>query len=127
LDYENLIAKIKDENDFPGLKIDLLRVLIVNIGSRWKSDLLKDISMFRKVLNRKKEFGKEEINRALKDLQARGLIGLEDRPKATRDGSKPDVLISLKDPVEIREVFKDDEVLMEYRRETGWAKDTEDL
>lgn len=119
VDYESVIRELEKGDGLSDTKLDSLRVLAEKFGKRWKSDLLRDLNLFRKIIGRRGEVRSDDFDNALRELERDGLVDTEDRPKATGEGPKPDTLISLTDLNGIRKALADDEVLREYRRKSG--------
>lgn len=122
-DYESKIMGIEKSEESSEIKLDLLRVLVVNVGARWKSDLFQDFKLFQDAVGRETKAHEDEFEGALEFLKNEGLIETEDRPKATRSGSQPDTLVSLSGPMEARKALSDDETLRKYRRQMDYNID----
>lgn len=108
MNYMEALEEMKSGGCSSSIGLDILRVLINNFGKIWKSELPTDLSLFREQAGRKKIVSEEDFEKALNSLENKKLIECNDRLKATREGGKPDSLISLTDLKSALDVFSDD-------------------
>lgn len=114
LDYIASVKKMKNGDKFSIIKLDIIRILLDSFGTRWKSELLRDLNVFRRHLGRM-DISKDDFEDMLKELVSGGFVESDDRPRATRKGGEPDSLISLKYLEETRKALSGDEDLKKYR------------
>lgn len=115
MDYKEAVSGFEDEGGTSDLRIDLLRVLVAETGPQWKSDLIRELQMFRKETDRQEEVQEESLEDALRELESGDLVEIENRKKATREGGSADALISLTDPSKAEIALSKDEILKNYR------------
>lgn len=113
VNYSFLTEKSK-EGALLDLKADIVRVLIKNNGTSWETDLVQDLKSFRELTDRSREIEKTEVKNALDELSESNLLRIEDRLRASRNGSKEDSLINLEDLEDARTTFSNDDKLREY-------------
>ncbi len=94
-------------------KLDVLRALVLNLGSLWRSELVNELSSlcaFKKV----PVMNDAEIDAALVKLVSDGAIKVEAMIKAAYPESKDDKLISLADVRVTSRALSKDKVLSSY-------------
>lgn len=113
-EISELLSNRDDERS--QVKLDVLRVLVVNPGSSWRSELIQDLVLLRSF---KGEPGAsaDEIDNALDGLEKDGLLTVEEQVKGMMDGPREDSLISLSDLNTIRGALSSDGVLARYMHE----------
>ena len=96
--------------------LDVLRVLVVNRGTSWRSELVQDLALLRAFKGESEAVDKEELDKALKRLEENELVKTEDRIRGDLGarGEVKDVLIWLTDFVATQAALSKDRTLSSY-------------
>lgn len=102
-----------------GLKramLDVLRVLVVNKGVSWRSELIQDLALLYSFRDEPKIADEGELDLVLGELEMEGLVKVETRAKGALDAPRSikDKLISLVDLRATYNALSGDGVLTSY-------------
>jgi len=98
--------------------LDVLRTLVVCGGTSWKSELVRDLALFRTFKGGTGAVDEKELDEALGRLGKEGLVKAEKRVRADMSarGGVEDELITLVDILATRNALAKDRVLTSYMR-----------
>ena len=113
------ILSAEKRGSLPREMLDVLRVLIVHSGTSWKSELARDLALFRTFKGGTGAVDEEELDEALGRLGKEGLVKVEKRTRADMSarGGAEDELITLVDLSATRNALARDRVMSSYIRE----------
>lgn len=106
----------EQEHEQSRAKLDVLRVLVVNRGLSWRSELIQDLGLLC-AFKSEPEVGEGVVDKSLEELERDGLLKIEERVRGMMDGPREDELISLADPNATRSALSGDGVLTRYIHE----------
>jgi len=113
-EVSELLSRGKDERS--RAKLDVLRVLVVNRGTSWRSELIQDLRLLYDFKGEPEEVDEGALDRALDELHRGGLLRVEERVRGMLAAGKSerDKLISLTDYAKIRDAMSSDRILTLY-------------
>jgi len=105
-----------EKRGLPRAMLDVLRVLVVNQGASWRSELVQDLALLYAFRGDPGAVDERGLDEALGELGKKGLVRVEGRVKGTMDarGSAKDKLISLADYAATQGALSRDRTLMSY-------------
>lgn len=103
----------------PRAMLDVLRVLVVDNGVSWKSELIQDLALLYSFKGGPETVDEGKLDEALRELEKERLVRVEEKVKATLGEPKGvrDELISLADFRPTQIALSKDRVLTSYMRE----------
>jgi len=104
------------QGGLPHAMLDVLRVLVINKGVSWRSELIQDLVLLYAFRGDPEAVDEGELDEALRELGKKELVGVEERVKGTMgaQGSIKDKFISLADYVAIQSALSKDKTLTSY-------------
>lgn len=119
---EKQISKMlssEKQGGLPRAMLDVLRVLVVNNGVSWRSELIQDLALFYGFRGKPEAVDEGKLDEALKELEKEELMRAEEKVKATLGAPEGvrDELISLADFRATQIALSKDRVLTSYMRE----------
>jgi len=111
----DLIAR-EGEGELQRLMADIIRVLAIYVGVSWRSELIPDLTKLHSFQGRVEAVDPPLLDRALRELKARGLITIEARTRGflTSPKTYTDWLIRLTDLPSTIDVLREDQTFMAY-------------
>ena len=102
----------------PREMLDVLRVLIVYGGASWKSELARELPLFRAFEGGPAPVNEMKLDEALRRLEKEGLVKVEKRVRADMgaQGSEEDELVTIVDISATRNALAKNRVLTSYIR-----------
>ena len=97
--------------------LDVLRVLVVNQGTSWRSELIQDLGLLQSFKGEPEPVDERGLDEALEGLEKGGLIKVEKRVMGMMDRPREDKLVSLTDLTATRIALSRDGVLSRYMHE----------
>lgn len=96
--------------------LDVLRVLVVNKGTSWKSELIQDLALLNAFKGKPEAINEGKLNEALRKLGEKELVRIEERVRGTMSarGGVKDKLISPVDFLATQNALSKDRVLTAY-------------
>ncbi len=96
---------------------DVLRVLAMSLGSIWLSELVGEINAFNISLGIEKNYSRNDVLKAIKNLEKMGIVEVREAIKAVlgSTGGMKDYLISIKDLADIIPLVSTDEKFVRYK------------
>ena len=113
------ILSTEKRGSLPREMLNVLRVLVVYSGTGWKSELVRELSLFHAFKGEPEAVDEMQLDGALGKLEKEGLVKVEKRVRADMGarGSVEDELITLVDILATRNALAKDRVLTSYMRE----------
>lgn len=110
------ILSREKQGGLPHAMLDVLRVLVINKGVSWRSELIQDLALLNAFRGEPETVDEGELDEALRGLRKKELVGVEERVKGTMgaQGSIKDKFISLADYVAIQSALSRDRTLISY-------------
>lgn len=110
------ILSSEKQGGLPHAMLDVLRVLVVNRGTSWRSELIQDLVLLYAFRGDPEAVDEGELDEALRELGKKELVRVEERVKGTMgaQGSIKDKLISLADYVATQGALSRDRTLISY-------------
>jgi len=111
------------QGGLPSAMLDVLRVLVVDRGVSWRSELIQDLALLNAFRREPEAVDERELDEALRELGKNGMVKIEERIKGTmgaRGGIK-DKLISLSDYVATQAILSKDRTLTSYMHQRAIA------
>jgi len=104
------------QGGLPHAMLDVLRVLVINKGVSWRSELIQDLVLLYSFRGNPEAVNEGELDEALRELGKKELVRVEERVKGTMgaQGSIKDKLISLVDYVATQSALSRDRTLISY-------------
>lgn len=100
----------------PGDKtLDVLRVLVLNLGALWLSELVNELSSLH-LFKKEPSMSEAEVDQAVVRLASEGFLKVELGVKASMTESKDDKLVSLADIRLTSRALSKDKTLLSYKR-----------
>ncbi len=97
------------------LMSDVVRVLSLQLGNLWFSELSSELNSFRHTLGRPVAFSKEELNESVKALIALNKLTTRNGFRATFTRPEPDILVGLINSNSLEAALSTDPDIMKYR------------
>lgn len=103
----------------PRAMLDVLRVLVVDKGVSWRSELVQDMASLRAFKGESEAVDGGEVDEAIGKLEKEGLAKVEERVRGTMGtrGGVKDELVSLTDFLTTQNALSRDRVLTSYMHE----------
>jgi hypothetical protein len=116
---EKLVSEMlpnEKQGGLPHAMLDVLRVLVINKGVSWRSELIQDLVLLYSFRGDPEAVNEGELDEALRELGKKELVRAEERVKGTMgaQGSTKDKLISLADYVATQSALSRDRTLISY-------------
>lgn len=110
------ILSAEKQGGLPRTMLDVLRVLLVNRGTSWKSELIQDVALLHSFLGEPETVEEKGLEEALRELRSRGLVRVEERIRGDLGvhGGIKDTLVSLADFVATQSALLRDKTLTAY-------------
>ena len=107
------------QGGLPRAMLDVLRVLVVDKGASWKSELVQDMASLLAFKGESEGVDEGEADEAIGKLEEGGLVRVEERIRGTMGarGGVKDELVSLKDFSTTQNALSRDRVLTSYMHE----------
>ena len=107
------------QEELPHAMLDVLRILVVDKGVSWRSELIQDLVLLYELRGDPDVVDEEKLDKALRELGKKELISVEERVRGTMDarGGTKDKLISLVDYVATQNALSIDKTLISYMRQ----------
>ncbi|MFB0500416.1 MAG: hypothetical protein ACETWO_03995 [Candidatus Hadarchaeaceae archaeon] len=104
------------QGGLPHAMLDVLRVLVIDKGVSWRSELIQDLVLLYAFRGDPEAVDEGELDEALRELGKKELVRVEERVKGTMgaQGSTKDKLISLVNYVAIQNALSRDRTLISY-------------
>ena len=104
------------QGGLPHAMLDVLRVLVIDKGVSWRSELIQDLVLLYAFRGDPEAVDERELDEALRELGKKELVQVEERVKGTMGarGSTKDKLISLVDYVATQSALSRDRTLISY-------------
>ena len=104
------------QGGLPHAMLDVLRVLVIDKGVSWRSELIQDLVLLYAFRGNPEAVDEGELDEALRELGKKELVRVEERVKGTMGarGSTKDKLISLVDYVATQSALSRDRTLISY-------------
>lgn len=104
------------QGGLPRAMLDVLRVLVVDKGVSWRSELIQDLVLLYAFRGDPEAVDEGELDEALRELGKKELVRVEERVKGTMDarGGTKDKLISLADYAATQGALSRDRTLISY-------------
>jgi hypothetical protein len=113
------ILSSEKRGGLPRAMLDVLRVLVVNRGVSWKSELVQDMALLHAFKGESEVVDEGEVDEAIGKLEEGGLVKVEERVRGTMGprGGVKDELVSLTDFLTTQNALSRDRVLTSYMHE----------
>ncbi len=110
------ILSLERRDGLKRARLDVLRVLVVNKGVSWRSELIQDLALLYAFRDEPKTADEGELDLVLRELEREGLVKVETRAKGALDASRgiKDKFISLADLRATYNALSGDGVLTSY-------------
>lgn len=110
------ILSSEKQGGLPHAMLDVLRVLVVDKGVSWRSELIQDLALLNAFRGGPETVDKGELDEALRELEKERLVRVEGRVRGTMgaQGGTKDKLISLTDYVATQGALSKDKTLTSY-------------
>ncbi len=119
ISIEKLVSEMlssEKQGGLPHAMLDVLRILVINKGVSWRSELIQDLVLLYASRGDPEAVNERELDEALRELGKKELVRVEERVKGTmgaRGGTK-DKLISLVDYVATQSALSKDRIFISY-------------
>ncbi len=117
---EKQISEMLSSEKRGGLPLlDVLRVLVVDKGVSWRSELVQDMALLRAFKGESEAVDEGQADEAIGKLEKEGLVNVEERVRGTMGarGGVKDELVSLTDFLTTQNALSRDRVLTSYVHE----------
>lgn len=116
---EKLVSEMlssERQGGLPHAMLDVLRVLVIDKGVSWRSELIQDLVLLYAFRGDPEAVDEGELDKALRELGKKELVQVEERVRGTMGarGSTKDKLISLVDYVATQSALSRDRTLISY-------------
>jgi hypothetical protein len=103
--------------------LDVLRVLVVDKGVSWRSELIQDLALLNAFRGEPEAVDEGKLDEALRELEKNGLVRADERVKGTMgaQGGIKDKLISLSDYAVTQAALSRDRTLTSYMHQRAMA------
>jgi len=110
------IFVVEDQDGLKKMVADVIRVLVIDHGVCWKTELLPDLIKLYRFCGRPVQVDFQLIDQAINSLNTLDIIEIEDRTRAEwlSQETYEDQFIKLKDVSTVKSALADDQTLVRY-------------